>query len=175
MTNSTPFLNSSSIKSHNPNSLAAQLARSLLRHETGCFVVRSNHKSKSNPYSLFHSPVIDLDDTISLMESILQRPENAPLSADILYVQSAANFYRLEADEPSGTIHIHLTEDLRLTFNSEMLRIDERTVNVDYRLRYFKFMSPEQLMDFKRDLVMNPSVFEELSRIPFERLDINLH
>jgi len=175
MTISSPFLNSSSIKSHDPNSLAAQLSRSLIRLETACFVVRSQQISNRKPHSLIHSPVIDLDNAITQMKSILQRPENPPESADILYVQSAARFYRLEADEPSDTIQIHLSDDLRLSLDSAMLRIDERADDGNYRLRYFKFMSPEQIIDFKRDLVMNPSVFEELSRIPSERLDIKLH
>lgn len=175
MTISTPFLNSSLIKSRDPISLAAQLSLSLLRHDTACFVVRSHHTSKSKPYSLFHNPITDLDAALILMKSLLNSSENTPLSADILYVQSAAKFYRIEAWDGSETIHIHLTDDLRLSFDSETLRIDEKSDTSEYRLRYFKFMSPEQLIDFKRNLVMNPNVFEDLSRIPFDRMDIRLH
>lgn len=174
MTTSPYFLNSSLIKPiHDPEILAAKLSRSLIRLDTACFSVRTHHiaTSTQKQFALYHAPLIDLDAAISHAKSLLNRTENPPLSADILYVQSAAKFYRIELMDGTETICIHLNNDFRLTLTETAIQIDDVSDMSSPRLRYFKFLSHEQIIEFKRDLVMKPDLLEEIGKRIFQALE----
>lgn len=165
----TPYYNSFNQNSGNPDILAAEISRSLIRLEQPCFVVRTSHFKPSSfePYCIYHTPVSDIDEAISSMKSLLAIQENRPFDVDILYVRSATDYIKIKlqiASDGTEILQFIIDAETRILLNHNEIMLHEiHDIYQPAKLVSSKQISADDYKAFKLDLIRNPSALTNLS------------
>lgn len=165
----TSYYNSFNQNSGNPDVLAAEISRSLIRLEQPCFVVRTTlfKPSSFESYCIYHTPVSDIDDALALMKSLLAMQENRPFDVDILYVRSATDFIKIKlqtAADGTESLQFIIDDETRISVNqNEILLHEIYDIYQPAKLVSSKQISADDYKAFKLDLFRNPSALTNLS------------
>lgn len=166
---SIPFYNSFNHNARNPDILAADISRSLIRLEQACFVVRATHFKPSSfeHYCVYHTPVSDIDEALSFMKTLLEAHENRPFDVDILYVRSASDFIKIKLEiafNGTESLLLIIDDETRISLNhNEILlhKIDD--IYQPAKVITSKQISADDFQNFKLDLIRNPEALTNLS------------